>query len=164
METKSSWKPVQTTVKTSSKFTRKITHVDNMMIHNLVKYHIQTWLCLWDIKITNFKPINCPDDLLEICYFYISQTKSSLDRIFYKIVYNHIIYMCNFSCEFRWLFCHGLHGFSRRLWFPLDTFPSYNTIICRTLSIAKVKLISEIWIRHLVNPSFCYHDLILKIL
>ena len=48
-----------------------------MMIHNLVKYLVQT-------------------RLLEICYFYISQTKSSLNKIFYKIVYHHIIYMCDF--------------------------------------------------------------------
>ena len=30
--------------------------------------------------------------------------------------------MCDFFREFRWFFCCGLHGFSRRLWFPLDTF------------------------------------------
>ena len=29
----------------------------------------------------------------KICYFYILQTKSNLDRIFYKIVYYHIIYV-----------------------------------------------------------------------
>ena len=34
--------------------------------------------------------------LLEICYFYILQTKPSLDKIFYKIVYHYIIYMCKF--------------------------------------------------------------------
>ena len=39
---------------------------------------------------------SCPDNLLEICYFYILQTKSSLDKIFYKIVYYHIIYICDF--------------------------------------------------------------------
>ena len=66
------------------------------MIYNLVKYLFQTQLRLWDIKITNFKPESCPNDLLEICYFYISQTKSSLDKIFYKVVYHHIIYMCDF--------------------------------------------------------------------
>ena len=48
-----------------------------MMIHNLVKYLVQTRLRL-------------------CCYFYISQTKSSLDKIFYKVVYHHIIYMCDF--------------------------------------------------------------------
>ena len=53
-------------------------------------------LRLWDIKRTNFKPGSCPDNLLEICYFYISQTKSSLNKIFYKVVYHHIIYMCDF--------------------------------------------------------------------
>ena len=33
-------KLVQTMVKKSSKFTQKITHVDDMMIHNVVKYLI----------------------------------------------------------------------------------------------------------------------------
>ena len=84
VETTISWKLVQTTAKKSSKFTKKITHVDDMMIHNLVKYLVQARLHLW----------------LEICYFNISQTKSSLDKIFYKIVYNHIIYMCDF---FGWI-------------------------------------------------------------
>ena len=53
-----------------------------MMIYSLVKYLVQTQLRLQDIKITIFKPENYPNDLLEICYFYISQTKSSLDKIF----------------------------------------------------------------------------------
>ena len=106
---------MQTITKKSSKFTQKITHVDDMMIHNLVKYHIQTRIRLRDIKITNFKPKSYPDDLLEICYFYVSQTKSSLDKIFYKVVYHHIIYMCDFFGEFRQLFCRGLYGFSRKL-------------------------------------------------
>ena len=60
---------------------------------------------------------------LEICYFYISQTKLRLNKIFYKVVYHRIIYMCDFFCEFRCLFCRGLHGFSWRLWFALDMFP-----------------------------------------
>ena len=94
-----------------------------MMIHNLVKYFVQTRLYLWDIKITNFKPRSCLDNLLEIFYFYILQTNSSLDVIFYKVMYHHIIYMCDFFCEFRWLFYCGLHEFSRRLWFPPDMFP-----------------------------------------
>jgi hypothetical protein len=78
---------MQTTVKKSSKFTKTITHVD-------------------DIKIINFKPERCPNDLLkfEICYFYISQMKSNLKKIFYKVVYHHIIYMCDFFGEFRRLF------------------------------------------------------------
>jgi len=102
---------------------KKITHVDDMMIHNLVKNLVQNRLRLWDIKITNFQPRSCLNDLLEIYYFYISQMKSSLGRIFYKIVFHHIIYMCDFFCEFKWLFCHGLHGFSRKLWFASDMFP-----------------------------------------
>ena len=72
------------------------------MIYNLVKYFVQTRLRLWDIKIT--------------------QTKSSLDKIFYKIVYHHIIYMCDFFSEFRRLFNRDLHEFWRSLWFALDTF------------------------------------------
>ena len=76
--------------KKSSKFTQKITHLDDMMVHNLVKYFVQTRLRLrlLDIKRINFKPESCPNDLLEICYFYISQTKSSLNKIFYKVVYH----------------------------------------------------------------------------
>jgi hypothetical protein len=63
------------------------------MIYNLVKYlvHIQ---------------------LLEICYFYISQTKSNLEKIFYKIMYHYIVYMCDFFGNFRRLVCRDLHGFS----------------------------------------------------
>jgi len=120
--------------KKSSKFTKKFTHVDDMMIHNPVKYLIPTRIHLWDIKITNFKPERCPQNLLEICYFYISLMNSSLDKIFYRVVYHHIIYMCEFFGEFRWLFCHGLHRFSRRLWFALDMFPYmrfvYKTHVC----------------------------------
>ena len=44
---------MQITAKNSSKFTKKITHVDDMIIHNLIKYSVQTLLHLWDIKITN---------------------------------------------------------------------------------------------------------------
>ena len=98
--------------KKSSKFTKKITHVDDMMKHNLVKYSVQSWLRLWNIKIINFKPTSCLDDLLEICYFCISQTKLSLDKIFYKIVYHHIIYMCDFFVnldDFFTVICTGFH-------------------------------------------------------
>jgi hypothetical protein len=48
-------------------------------------------------KITKFKSESCSDDLLEICYFHISQMKLSLDKIFYKVVYHHIIYLCDSS-------------------------------------------------------------------
>ena len=46
METSLLWKLVQTTAKRSSKFIKKITHADDMMIHNLVKYFVQTRLRL----------------------------------------------------------------------------------------------------------------------
>jgi anti-anti-sigma regulatory factor len=58
----------------------KTTYVDDLVIHNLVKYLVQTQLHLRNIKITNFK--------------------SNLDKIFYKVVYHHIIYMCDFFGEF----------------------------------------------------------------
>ena len=118
-----SWKSVQITTKKSSKFIKKITRVDDMMIHNFVKYLVQTWLRLWDIKITNFYQIIWTVLWLENCYFYISQTKSSLNKIFYKIVYHNIIYMCDFFDKFRQFFCRSLYRFSRRLWFPPDMFP-----------------------------------------
>ena len=59
MEISLLWKLVQITIKKSSKLTKKITHADDMMIHNLLTYLFQTRLRLWDIKITNFKPENC---------------------------------------------------------------------------------------------------------
>ena len=101
----------------------KKSHVDDMMILNLIKYLVQTRLRLWDIQIINFKPESCPNDLLEICYFYLSQVKSNLDKTFYKVVYHHIIYMCDIFSEFRQFFCRDLHRFSRRLWFPPEMFP-----------------------------------------
>jgi len=93
-----------------------------MMIHNLVKYLVQIRLCLWDIKITNFKPVILSIWFVRKLFFYISQTKSSLNKIFYKVVYHHIIYMCDFFSKFRWLFYYGLHGFLWKLWFPPDIF------------------------------------------
>ena len=49
---------------------------------------------------------------LEICYFYISQTKSSLNKIVYKVVYHHIIYMCDFLVnlnDFFTIVCMDFH-------------------------------------------------------
>ena len=89
-----------------------------MMIHNLAKYLVQTRLLLRDIYKNNKFLTNHLDSFwLEICYFYISQTKSSLEKLFYKVVYQYIIYMCDFFGEFRQLFYRGLHGFSRRCGF-----------------------------------------------
>jgi hypothetical protein len=110
---------MQTTIKKSSKFTKKITYVDDMMIHNLVKYLIQTRLRLWDIKITNFKPESCLNNLLEICYFYILQMKSSLDKIFYKVVYHHIIYICDFLVNLDNFFAMVYMAFHERCGFHL---------------------------------------------
>ena len=86
------------------------------MIHDLVKYLVKTRLCLWDIKITNF---------------YISQTKSSFEKIFYKVVYHHIIYMYNFLVNLDNFFCSGLHRFSRKLRFPHPTLQGlYFSMAC----------------------------------
>ena len=51
-----------------------------MIIRNLVKYLVQTRLRLWDMKITNFKPESCLDDLLEIYYFHISLKESEFGQ------------------------------------------------------------------------------------
>ena len=53
--------------------------------------------------------------------------------------YHHIIYMCDFFSEFRWLFCRGLYGFSRRLWFPPDTFPLRFIALWLTMSVRWMK-------------------------
>ena len=48
----------------------------------------------------------------KIYLFYISQTKSSLDKIFYKIVYHRIIYMCVFFInldDFFVVICTSFH-------------------------------------------------------
>jgi hypothetical protein len=50
------------------------------------------------------QPVMLPPDLFENLstwfirnlFFYISQTKLTLDNIFYKVVYHHIVYMCDF--------------------------------------------------------------------
>ena len=53
---------------------------------------------------------------LENCYFYISKKNSSLDKIFYKVMYHHIIYMCDFLMnldDFFIIICthfHKAHG------------------------------------------------------
>ena len=54
VETKLSWKSVQTMTKKSSKFMKKITHVDDMMIHNLVKYLVQSRLSFVRYKNNKF--------------------------------------------------------------------------------------------------------------
>ena len=110
VETATSWKLVQTTTKKLFKFTKK---------NHTCRWYDDTQLC----------KICCPNSTSfvryknnkEICYFYISQTKSSLDKIFTTLC---IIYMCDFFGEFKRLFCRSLHGFSRRLWFSQDMFPT----------------------------------------
>ena len=52
MQTELLWKPIQTMTKKSYKFMKKITHIDDMMIHNLVKYLVQTQLRLWDLLLS----------------------------------------------------------------------------------------------------------------
>ena len=51
--------------------------------------------------------------------FYISHTKSSLDGIFYKVVYHHIIYMCDFSVNLNDFFAVICMGFNEKCDFHL---------------------------------------------
>ena len=74
-----------------------------------------------------------------ICYFYISQTKSSLDKIFYKIVYHHIIYMCDFLVnldDFFAMICTSFHedyGFHQIHCPSLYHFMAYKLLYGNTL-------------------------------
>ena len=99
--------------KSSCKFTQKIIHVDNMMIHNFAKIYSPNSISFVRYKNNKFLINIWTAFWLEFCYFYISQIKSSLDKIFYKIVYHHIIYLCDFFGKFRRLFFCNLHKFSR---------------------------------------------------
>ena len=75
--------------------------------------------------VTNFKSETCPDDLLEIYYFYISQVTNKVEfgeDILQDCVSLYHLYVWFFG-EFRQLFCRGLYEFLRRLWFPADMFP-----------------------------------------
>jgi len=46
--------------KKSSKFTKTITHIDDMMIHNLVKYLVQTQILF--VRYKNKKKLTNPMD------------------------------------------------------------------------------------------------------
>jgi len=100
---------MQTTTKKLSKFTKKITYVDDMMIHNLVKYLVQTRLHLSD-KNNKFLT-NHLDTGLKFVLF-ISHRRNRVWTIFYKVVYHHIIYMCDFFVnldDFFTVVCTGFH-------------------------------------------------------
>ena len=92
MQTTSSWKFVQITAKKSSKF-KKISHVDYMMLYNLVKYLVQTRLRLWDIKISKIS---------EVWTKYFTKLCIIISSIC-------VIFLVNLD-DF---FCHSLHEFSR---------------------------------------------------
>ena len=96
-----SWKLIQTAVKKSSKFTKNHTcrWYDDTQSCNISCPNSTSFVRYKNNKfqtnhLDNFLAWNL--FLFEICYFYISQTKSSLDKIFYKIVYHHIVYMGDF--------------------------------------------------------------------
>ena len=73
--------------------------------------------------------------------------KSSLGRIFTSLCH-HIIYMCDFFSWIYMTFCHDLHGFSRRFWFPAYIFPlcfhSYSTI-ANVLTLTATIEINSAW-------------------
>ena len=128
-----SWKSMWTTTKKSSTFIKKIIHVDDMMIHNIIKYLVQTRLRLWDIKRTNFKPESCPADLFDnflawnLLFLYLTNEVEFGQDILQSCVSSFHLHVWFFG-EFRRLFYCGLHEFSRRLWFALDTFPDREHI------------------------------------
>ena len=81
----------------SSKFTKKITHIDDMMIHNLVKYLVQTRL----------------RSGLKFVIFISHKLSRVLTRYFTRL-YIIISSTCViFFGEFRQLFYCGLYGFSQ---------------------------------------------------
>jgi hypothetical protein len=49
--------------------------------------------------------------------------KSGLEKIFYKIVCHHILYMCDFFINLDEFFVIICTGFLRRGWFTHDTLP-----------------------------------------
>jgi len=76
----------------------------------------------------------CTTFWLEVCYFYISQIESSSDKIFYKVVYHHIIYICGefrrffFLSWFAWIFTKLV--ISTR--YPLESLWSFVTMRLKT--------------------------------
>ena len=90
--------------KKSSKFTKKITHLDDMMVHNFIKYLIQTRLRLWDIKRTNF--------FGEFVIF-ISHKRSRVwtkyfTKLFIIISYIYVIFLVNLD-NFFGMVCTDFH-------------------------------------------------------
>jgi hypothetical protein len=75
-------------------FLKKIKHVDDIMTQScLISCQNSTLFVRY--KITNFKSENCPDDLLEIRYFYISRTKSSFGQdILQSCVSSYHLHVC----------------------------------------------------------------------
>ena len=63
---------MQITVKMLSKFTKKITHIDDMMIHNFVKYFVQTL------------------EILEILEIFISHKRSRVWTRYFTRLYSII--------------------------------------------------------------------------
>ena len=110
MQTTTSWKPVQTTAK-------------NRL--NSPKNH----KCRWYDDTQSCK-IFCPNSTSIMRYKNKKFHKRSLvwteyfTRIFYKVVYHRIIYICVFFMNLDDFFCCSLHEFSRKMWFLPDTFPA----------------------------------------
>ena len=120
---------MQTKIKKSSKLTKKITHADDTQPCNISFPNSTSFV---RYKNNKFLTNHLTTFWFEICYFYILQTKSSLDKIFYKIVYYHIICMCDFFGKFRRLFYRSLHGFSQQAGFHsircLPNIPSSHSV------------------------------------
>ena len=76
-----------------SKFTKKISHIDDMMIHNFVKYLVQTQFRLWDIKITNHL-----DNLLawNLLFLYLTNEVEFGQDILQGCVSSYHLHVCFF--------------------------------------------------------------------
>ena len=95
--------------KKSSKFTKKITHVDDMMIHNLVKILVQTRLCLWDIKITNFYKSSGQVSGLKFVIFISHKQSRVWTKYFTRLCIIYIYMLVYLYLQLSMNFAHTLH-------------------------------------------------------
>ena len=88
---------------------------------------------------------------LEICYFYISQIKLSLDKIFYNVVYHHIIYICDFLVNLDDFFTMVCTSFYKYYGFhyihPLYTQLFIHSLAPKTQTCSPMWWIREQWQR-----------------
>ena len=105
-----SWKSMQITVKNRLNSPKNHTYRWNDIQSCKIFYPNLTSFVRY--KITNFKLENCPDDLLEIYYFYMSQKSWVWTRYFTRlciiILSTCVIFLVNFD-DFSVMVCMGFH-------------------------------------------------------